>query len=130
MPKKKPSTKRQARKSAVRRSAQEQRHASLTRRRILFSILVLLVVAAIVFFLVLRKSSEISIAENGIGSLFSRVQIVFTNASNGVRRFTQRWRDFDRLQAAYDDMALENQRLSLQLNSAQEAIREGQRAVP
>ncbi|MBR6220705.1 MAG: rod shape-determining protein MreC [Clostridia bacterium] len=127
MPKKKPSTKRQARKSAVRRSAQEQRRARLARRRILFSILVLLVVAAIVFFLVLRKSSEISIAENGIGSLFSRVQIVFTNATNGVRRFTQRWRDFDRLQAAYDDMALENQRLSLQLNSAQEAIRENER---
>lgn len=127
MPKKKLSTKRAGRKTAVRRSAQEQRRARMARRRALFSVLVLLVVAAIVFFLVLRNSSEISIAENGIGSLFSRVQVVFTNAANGVRQFAQRWRDFDRLQADYDAMALENQRLVLQLNSAQEAVAENER---
>ena len=87
----------------------------------------LLVVAAIVFFLVLRNSSEISIAENGIGSLFSRVQMAFTNASNGVRRFTQRWRDFDKLQAECDALTLENQQLSLQLSSVQEAAIENER---
>ena len=111
----------------VRRSAQEQRRARLTRRRVLFSVLVLLVVAAIVFFLVLRNSSEISIAENGIGSLFSRVQSVFTGAANGVREFTQRWRSYDKLEADYEALSMENQQLSLQLQSAQEAIRENER---
>ena len=128
MPKSKTSEKQRAsKKRATRRSAQEQRRARLARRRVLFSLLVVLVVAAIVFFLVLRNSSEISIAENGIGSLFSRIQSVFTGAANGVREFTQRWRDFDRLQDEYDALAIENQQLSLQLDSAQEAVRENER---
>ena len=96
MPKTKPSKKQRVPKGKrIRRSAQEQRRARMARRRALFSVLVLLVVAAIVFFLVLRNSSEISIAENGIGSLFSRVQSVFTGAANSVREFTQRWRNYD-----------------------------------
>jgi len=128
MPNKKTAKKpRSARTAAKRRSAQEQRHARTVRRRVLFYILVLLVVAAIVFFLVLRNSSEISIAENGIGSLFSRVQSVFTGAANGVKRFTQRWRDYDRLETEYDALALQNQQLSLQLNSVHEAELENER---
>jgi len=111
----------------VRRSAQEQRRARLARRRVLFSVLVLLVVAAIVFFLVLRNSSEISIAENGIGSLFSRVQSAFTSVTNSVRQFTQRWRNYDKLEADYEALSTENQQLSLQLASAQEAILENER---
>lgn len=128
MPKDKtPKKPRAGKKRAARRSAQEQRRVRLARRRVLFSILVLLVVAAIVFFLVLRNSSEISIAENGIGSLFSRVQSVFTDATNGVRHFLQRWRDYDKLEADYEVVALENQRLSLQLDSAKEAVEENER---
>ena len=128
MPKKKSKAKsKTAGKRGVRRSAQEQRRARLARRRVLFSILVLLAVAAIVFFLILRNSSEISIAENGIGSLFSRIQIVFTDAANGVRQFTQRWRDYDRLEAEYEALSLENQQLSLQLSSAEETVLENER---
>ena len=127
MPAKKTKTKRSGKRYAPRRSAQEQRRIRLARRRVLFSVLVLLVVAAIVFFLILRNSSEISIAENGLGSLFSRVQSVFTGATNGVRHFTQRWRDYDKLEDDYEAMRLENQRLSLQLDSAQEAVLENAR---
>ncbi len=127
MPKTKVPKKRAAKGKRVRRSAQEQRRARLARRRALFSVLVLLVVAAIVFFLVLRNSSEISIAENGIGSLFSRVQSVFTRASESVQKFVQRWRDYDRLEDEYEALLVENQQLSLQLSSAQEAIRENER---
>ena len=127
MPNRKPSKKQRNAKKRVRRSAQEQRRARLARRRVLFSALVLLVVAAIVFFLVLRNSSEISIAENGIGSLFSRVQSVFTSATESVRQFTQRWRDYDRLEADYQALSVENQQLSLQLQSAQEAVHESER---
>ena len=126
MPNKKSKTKRNKR-FAPRRSAQEQRQARMARRRVLFSLLVLLVVAAIVFFLVLRNSSELSIAENGIGSLLSRVQNLFTGAANGVKNFTQRWRDYDKLEEEYEALSLENQRLTLQLNSAQEAILENAR---
>ena len=127
MPSKKSPKKQPGAKKRSRRSAQEQRRTRLARRRVLFSVLVLLVVAAIVFFLVLRNSSEISIAENGIGSLFSRIQSVFTGAANGVRQFTQRWRDFDKLEADYQALSIENQQLSLQLQSAQEAVRENER---
>ena len=128
MPKKtSPKKQRAAKAKRVRRSAQETRRARLARRRVLFSVLVLLVVAAIVFFLVLRNSSEISIAENGIGSLFSRVQSVFTSATNSVKEFVQRWRNYDKLEADYAALSVENQQLSLQLESAQEAIQENQR---
>lgn len=128
MPKKKSAAKtRSEKKRPVRRSAQEQRRVRLARRRALFSLLALLVVAAIVFFLVLRNSSEISIAENGIGSLFSRVQSVFTGAANGVKQFVQRWRDYDRLEADYEALSLQNQQLSLQLSSAEEATLENER---
>jgi len=125
MPKKKPTAKSTGKKKrGARLSSQELRRRRNARRRVLFSILVLIVVAAVIFFLVLRNSSEISIAENGIGSLFSRIQSVFTGATNGVKEFVQRWRNFDRLEAEYEALSLENQRLSLQLNSAQEAVRE------
>lgn len=127
MPAKKTKTKRSGKRYAPRRSAQEQRRIRIARRRVLFSVLVLLVVAAIVFFLILRNSSEISIAENGLGSLFSRVQSVFTGATNGVRHFAQRWRDYDKLEADYETVRLENQRLTLQLDSAQESVLENER---
>ncbi len=122
-----PKKQRAAKGRRVRRSAQEQRRAQFARRRVLFSVLVLLAVAAIVFFLVLRNSSEISIAENGIGSLFSRVQSAFTSATESARQFAQRWRDYDKLEDDYEALSVENQQLSLQLQSAQEAIRENER---
>ena len=126
MPTKKSKTKR-TKRYAARRSAQDLRLVRMARRRVLFSILVLLVVAAIVFFLILRNSNELSLAENGIGSLVSRVQSVFTGATNGIKHFTQRWRNYDRLEDDYAELSLENQRLTLQLNSAQEAVLENER---
>ena len=123
MPKKEKSNKRYATK----RTPQEIRRKRLARRRVLFSVLVVAIVASIVFFLVLRTSSEISIAENGIGSFFSRIQSVFTNATNGIKNFTARWRDYDQLEKDYQALSLENQQLSLELNSAQEAFLENER---
>ena len=43
-----------------------------------------------------------------------------TNAIGGVREFTSRWRDYDKLQDDYNALLLENQQLSLQLASARE----------
>lgn len=112
---------------AKRRSPQEIRLRRIRRRSILFSILVSLVVAAVVFFLVLRNSNDISLAENGIGSLFSRVQSVFTNATNGIRQFTQRWHNYDKLESEFEALSLDYQQLSLQYNAAQEAELENER---
>ena len=124
MPKKKRST---SRRYTTKRTLQEQIKRRQTIRRILFSVIVLLVAAAVIFFLVLRNSSDMSLAENGVGSLFSRVQYGVTSAVNSVKRFTTRWRDYDRLQADYIELARENQQLSLELDSAQEAMIENER---
>ena len=115
------------RRYANRRSPQEIRRRRIRRRNVLFSILVVLVVAAIIFFLVLRNSNDISLAENGIGSLFSRVQSAFSTVTGGIRDFTTRWHNYDTLQADYDELSLQYQQTSLQLNAAQEAVLENER---
>jgi hypothetical protein len=56
------------------------------------------VVAAVVFFLILRNSNDISLAENGIGSLFSRAQSAFTTVTGGVSNFITRWHNYDVLE--------------------------------
>lgn len=109
------------------RSPQEIRLRRIRRRNILFSILVILVVAAVVFFLILRNSNDISLAENGIGSLFSRVQSVFTSATSGVRDFVTRWHNYDVLEQEYNALSLKYQEASLQLDAVQESIRENER---
>ena len=121
--KKRKTNKRYARK----RSPQEIRLRRIRRRNILFSILVILVVAAVVFFLILRNSNDISLAENGIGSLFSRVQSAFTSATSGVRGFVTRWHNYDVLEQEYNELSLKYQEASLQLNAAQEAMQENDR---
>ena len=109
------------------RSPQEIRLRRIRRRNILFSILVILVVAAVVFFLILRNSNDISLAENGIGSLFSRVQSAFTTVTGGVRNFVTRWHNYDVLEQEYNELSLKYQEASLQLDAAQEAVRENER---
>ena len=99
----------------------------MRRRNVIFSILVVIAVAAVVFFLILRNSNEISLAENGIGTLFSRVQNVLVSATSGVRNFFSRWHNYDILEKEYNELSLEYQQTSLQLDSAQEAIQENDR---
>ena len=121
--KKKKTNKRYAKK----RSPQEILMRRIRRRNIIFSIIVVLVVAAVVFFLVLRNSNDISLAENGIGSLFSRVQSVFTGATNGIRNFTSRWHNYDTLEKEYNELNLKYQQTSLELDAAKEATMENER---
>ena len=99
----------------------------MRRRNVIFSILVVIAVAAVVFFLILRNSNEISLAENGIGTLFSRVQNVLVSATSGVRNFFTRWHNYDILEKEYNELSLEHQQTSLQLDSAQEALKENDR---
>ena len=120
-------TRKPARKRPSRYSPQELRRRRLARRRALFALVVLAIVAAAVFFLVLRNTGDISLAENGIGTAFSRVQIAVSNVSARVRRFTQRWHSYDKLEADYEALQLENQRLTLQLDAAREDTKEKER---
>ncbi len=116
-----------ARKRPSRYSPQELRRRRMARRRALFALAVLVAVAAIVFFLVLRNTGDISLAENGIGTLFSRAQMAVSEVTNRVRRFTQRWHNYEQLEADYQELQLENQRLTLQLNAAKEDVNENER---
>ena len=125
MPSKKKS--RTNKRYARRRAPEEIRLRRMRRRNIIFSILVILAVAAAIFFLILRNSDDISLAENGIGALFSRVQSAFTTVAGGVRNFTTRWHNYDILEAQYNELSQEYQRTSLQLNAAQEAVQENAR---
>ena len=109
------------------RTPEEIRLRRIRRRNVIFSILVILAVAAVVFFLILRNSNDISLAENGIGSLFSRVQSAFTTATSGVRNFVTRWHNYDTLEQEYEVLNLEYQQTSLQLDAAKEAIEENAR---
>ena len=112
---------------AKKRSPQEIRLRRIRRRGVLFSILVIVAVAAVVFFLVLRNSGEISLAENGIGALFSRVQGAVTTVTNGVRNFVTRWHNYDKLEAEYNELSLQYQQVSIELNAANEAVAENER---
>ena len=112
---------------AKKRSPQEIRMRRMRRRSVIFSILVVIAVAAVVFFLILRNSNEISLAENGIGTLFSRVQNALVSATSGVRNFVTRWHNYDVLEEEYNALSLEYQQTSLQLNAAQEAVSENER---
>ena len=98
-------------------------------RRAIFVVAVLAVVALAVIFLVLRGGEGASVGENAIGSAFSPLQNAFSSATKWVRDLFQGWRNYDELEANYQDLFLENQQLSLELQSAEEALAENQRLL-
>lgn len=119
--------KKKDRKRYTARSARDSQRRVQAIRRALISILIILAVAATMFFLVFRNQSQISIAENGIGSLLTPVQNALSSATAGVKNFFTSWRNYDKLQDEYDALERENQELSLQLASAEEAMLENDR---
>ena len=96
-------------------------------QRVLVALLAVVFVGVTVFFLVLRRGEQISISENAIGSLFSPVQNAFTTTGQAIRGFFTGWRNYDKLQAAYDDLYYEKQSVDLQLISAEQAMLENER---
>ena len=107
--------------------ARDPKRRMQTVKRVLISVAILLVVVVTVLFLVLRNDEQISIAENAIGSLLTPVQNAFSSATRGVQNFLTNWRNYDNLQDEYDALYRENQQLSLQLSSAEEALTENER---
>jgi len=115
------------RKRYTARSARDSQKRGQTIRRALISILIIAVVAATIFFLVLRNQSQISIAENAIGSLLTPVQNALNTATNSAKNFFTNWRSYDKLQDEFEAVSRENQQLSLQLDSAEEMMHENER---
>ena len=107
----------------------QRRARSNTIRRAIFVVAVLAVVVLAVIFLVLRGGEGASVGENAIGSAFSPLQNAFSSATKWVRDLFQGWRNYDELEANYQDLFLENQQLSLELQSAEEALVENQRLL-
>lgn len=107
----------------------QRRARGNTIRRAIFVVAVLAVVALAVIFLVLRGGEGASVGENAIGSAFSPLQNAFSSATKWVRDLFQGWRNYDELEANYQDLFLENQQLSLELQSAEEALVENQRLL-
>lgn len=107
--------------------ARDPKRRMQTVKRVLISLAILLVVVLTVMFLVLSNNSQISVGENALGSLLSPVQNAFSSATRGVQNFLTNWRNYDKLQDEYDSLSRENQQLSLQLSSAEEALIENER---
>ncbi len=120
--------KKKDRKRYTTRSARNTQRRGQAVKRVLITVIILAIVGATVFFLVLRdQSSQISIAENAIGSLLTPVQDALSSAAHSVKGFFTSWRDYDKLQDEYDALSRENQQLSLELDSAEEAVLENER---
>lgn len=107
--------------------AKQKRNRGSAIRRALFAVAVLVIVVLSVYFLVFRSGSEISIGENAIGSVLSPVQRTFSSATTRVKEFFTDWREYDTLRENYDELYQENMQLSLQLQSAEEAMLENER---
>ena len=119
--------KKSARKRYKTRRTPEEKTSRRTRvRAILFGVIVLLIVAAVLSLLVLRSGS-ISLTENAIGTVLAPVQNFFGGITDSVKGFFTSWRNYDKLQDEYDALSTENQRLSLELSSADEAVQENDR---
>lgn len=96
-------------------------------RGILLSVLAIVLVASVISFVMLRGSGQASLVENAIGSLVSPVQSALRSVTSGVRNFMTSWRNYDKLQQDYNDIAFENEQLKMQLQSADEALAENAR---
>ena len=92
------------------------------RRRVIYSVLVILVVGLLLRYIVTRPSSETSLVENGIGTLFTPVE----NALSTVTGFVRSWfgtsnKDKDKnLEERLEDLEIENDRLRNQLTTLEE----------
>ncbi len=98
-------------------------------RRAVFAIAVVVLVVLVLLFLISRGGEGTSVGENAIGSVLTPVQNAFSSATKWVRDLFTGWNDYNTLRESHDQLYLENQQLSLQLQSAEEAIAENERLL-
>ena len=95
--------------------------------RILYMILVLVVIAAIIVVVIVQGRGGMTVAENGVGSLFTPVQSAASGAARGIRGFFTNWRNYDALQEENRLLMRENEQLSMQVSGLTEAEEENTR---
>jgi len=121
--------KKAASKRYTTRPNQDPKRRSQLIKQILISLAIIAVISVTIFFLVLRNSSQISIAENAIGSLLTPVQNAFSTVTGGVKEFFTTWRNYNTLEDEYEKLLKENQQLSLELADAEETLIENERLL-
>ncbi len=96
------------------------------RRYTIYSILVTLVAVLILYYLLSRPSGDISIVENGAGTVFTPLQ----RGARVVSAFIKSWFGIggtENLEDQVEELRIENELLNIQLNSLTEVERENER---
>lgn len=99
---------------------------SIRIRRVIYSLLVTIAVIVILYYLVARPSGDISLVENGAGTVFTPIQ----KGARTVTAFIKSWFGIgvsEDIEADLERLKIENERLNIQLNSYQEIERENER---
>ena len=86
-------------------------------RRAVYFILAAILVFVLLRYLITRPSGETSIAENGVGTVFTPVQNVFSYVTDVIGSWFGTSSDSDSLQAELDELRMENERLKIELNA-------------
>lgn len=95
----------------------QNKRRSILIRRIVYSLLVFLCVFIILFYLIIRPSGNISILENGLGTVFSPVQRAVTSLTQYVRSWFGTSASTTDMEKTIDELRLEIERQRIQLNS-------------
>ena len=96
-------------------------------RRVLFTVLVLVIVAATALLLIPRSDTQMSIAENALGSLITPVQSFVTRTAQRVRDFFSNWRNYGALEEEYNQLMRDYEQLRLEHESMAEVELENER---
>ena len=96
-------------------------------RRIVYSIVVFVCVAVILFYLIARPSGNITLLENGLGTVFTPVQKVVMSITGFVRSWFGTSASTTDMENTIAELRLENERLKIQINSYSEVESENER---
>lgn len=107
--------------------ARDRKQRAIRIRRIAFTVLVLGIVAATVLLLLPGSGSQISIAENAIGSFLTPVQNAITSATRSVGRFFTNWRNYNALEKEYNQLSRDYEQLRLEYESMAEVELQNER---
>lgn len=95
----------------------KNKRRSVRIQRIVYSLVVFLCVVIILYYLVVRPSGDISILENGLGTVFTPVQRVVTSVTGFVRSWFGTSASTTDMENTIAELRVENERLKIQINS-------------
>lgn len=112
---------------APKKTSKKSKKRSLAIQRILYTLIVVLSVLIILYYLIVRPSGNISIFENGLGTIFSPVQSAITSVGDFVRSWFGTSSSTTEMENTILELKKENERLQIQINSFSETEQENQR---